>query len=116
LVNETPETRKATESALIEGAEREGIDKETLVQIWNSNPVARHSFFQNLIADGLKFRLAQRNIPRAVARPVPHVQRPGVGEPASDRSEFAEVSREYRGKDLSVKDATRLLLAKRASR
>ena len=116
LVNETPETRKAIESALIEGAEREGIAKQTLVQIWNSNPVARHSYFQNLIADGVKYRLAQRNIPRAAARPVPQVQRPGVSEPASDRSEFAEVSRAYAGKDLSVKDATRLLLAKRASR
>ena len=90
LVDETPETRKAIESALIEGAEREGIDKETLVQIWNSNPVARHSYFQNLIADGVKWRLAKSNIPQHVARPVARVQRPGVSEPAADRSAYAD--------------------------
>ena len=111
-MNETPETRKAIESALIEGAGREGIDKEQLIQIWNSNPVARHSFFQNLIADGMKYRLAQRNIPRAVARPVAHVQRPGVSEPAADRSAYADLERQYRGRSLTPKEAAALVHSK----
>jgi hypothetical protein len=117
LVNETPETRKAIESALIEDAGREGIDKEQLVQIWNSNPVARHSFFQNLVADGLKYRLAQRNIPRAVARPIPKLQRPGVAsEEARDHGEYASLERQYRGQSLTPKQAAELVIARRGRR
>ena len=117
LVNGTPETRKAIETALIEDAGREGIDKEQLIQIWNSNPVARHSFFQNLIGDGIKYRLAQRNIPRTVSRPVAHVQRPGVtSEESRDYSEYSHIERQYRGQSLTPKQAAELVIAKRARR
>jgi hypothetical protein len=118
LVNESPETRKAIESALIEGAEREGIDKQTLVQIWNNNPVARHSYFQNLIADGVKYRLAQRAVAFAAVRPVPQVQRPGAAnEESRDYSEYAHLERQYRGQQsLTPKQAAELVIAKRARR
>ena len=94
-----PEVQKE----IVAMAEEGGISKQELVQLWNTNPVLRHSAFQAALRDAALYRMAQRSIPRAVSRPVAQVQRPGVSEPASDRSEYAEVSREYRGKDLSVK-------------
>jgi site-specific recombinase XerD len=101
---------------LIADAEKDGIDKNTLIQVWQTNPVARHSFFQNLIADGMKYRLAQRNVPRAAARPVPQVQRPGVtSDDRNSYSEYAMLSRQL-PKELTAKQAAQLLTARRNAR
>jgi hypothetical protein len=116
LLNETPEVRTAIQNTLIADAEKEGIDKQTLAQIWNSNPVARHSFFQNLIADGMKYRLAQRSIPKAVTRTVPRVQRPGVANQESrDYSETAALQRRFSERP-TLKNAAELVAARRGSR
>jgi hypothetical protein len=81
LAKETPETLKAIRTTILEDAKQAGISEKELHQAWDSVPALRHSFFQDLAADGAKWRLAQRSLSRAASRPVPHVQRPGVSEP-----------------------------------
>ena len=59
-----------------------GITERELVEAWNTTPALRHSFVQNLMADGVKFRISQRALSQRRANPVPHLQRPGISEPA----------------------------------
>jgi hypothetical protein len=65
----------------------------------------------------MKYRLAQRQIPRAAVRPVPQVQRPGTTtDDARDHGEYASLERQYRGQSLTPKQAAELVIAKRARR
>jgi hypothetical protein len=82
LVNETPESIKQIQTTAIEEARRAGITERELVEAWNTTPALRHSFVQNLMADGVKFRISQRALSQRRANPVPHLQRPGISEPA----------------------------------
>jgi hypothetical protein len=98
-------------------AQEHGISKQELAQLWQSNPVIRHSAFQAMMRDAALYRLAQKSIPKAVARPVAHVQRPGVtSDDARDHSEYASLERQYRGQSLTPKQAAELVIAKRGRR
>jgi hypothetical protein len=117
LLNETPESLKQIRTTVIDDARRAGISEADLVQAWNSIPALRHSFVQDLMADGVKFRLAQRNVAKAVHHPVPHVQRPGSSAERVTRTE--EALAEARAKlkpSMSAKEAAAYLIARRAAR
>jgi hypothetical protein len=58
--------------------------------VYNTNSAMRHSFVQNLIADGMRYRLAQRSVPQHRATPIPQVQRPGVA--AERQPDAGEIS------------------------
>jgi hypothetical protein len=117
LVNETPESVSAIRSTIFADAEAAGISKEQLYQAYNTIPAMRHSFVQGLLADGAKYRLAQRGITQARSNPVQKVQRPGVtsSEPRDDGS-YAVLERQLRGKDLNPRQAAELLIAHRGRR
>jgi hypothetical protein len=92
----------------------DGMTQETLAHEWNTNILLRSVTAQKMIIREAKARIAARNTRAARQNPVPQVFKPGASEPQSDRSEYADLSRQYRGKDLNVKEATRLLVARRA--
>jgi aspartate/tyrosine/aromatic aminotransferase len=117
LVNETPESVVQIRKTILADAKAAGISEKELYQAYNSIPAMRHSFVQGLLADGAKYRLAQRNITQAKSNPIPRVQRPGVASDGpSDNNEYASLERQFRGKDLSAKQAADLLIAHRARR
>jgi hypothetical protein len=97
-------------------AAEHGISKQQLLDLYETNPVIRHSAFQSMMADAAKFRLAQRATQKAQVRPVPSVQKPGVSDPSQreERSEYSSLERQYRGQSLSPRQAAELLIAKRA--
>ena len=70
-----------------------GDQEKELSQVYNTNSAMRHSFVQNLIADGMRFRLAQRSVSRAVSRPIPNVQKPGYSRAARDLARRALTAR-----------------------
>jgi hypothetical protein len=116
LVNETPETLKQIRTTVIEDARQAGISEADLVQAWNSTPALRHSFVQNLMADGVKFRLAQRNIAKAAHHNVPHVVRPGSPEAFQTRSEAALAEARSKLKpQMSAREAADYLIARRGA-
>ena len=116
LVNETPETLKAIRTTVLEDARQAGISEQDLVQAWNSTPALRHSFVQNLMADGIKFRIAQRNVAKAVHHPVPHVVRPGSPEAFQTRSEAALAEARSKLKPaMSAREAANYLIARRGA-
>jgi hypothetical protein len=97
-------------------AQEHGISKQELLQLYETSPVIRHSAFQQMMANAAKYRLAQRNIPRAVSRPIPQVQRPGTAsEEARDYSEVSSLQREFNLKP-TAKTAAALLAARRGAR
>jgi hypothetical protein len=116
LAKETPAMQAEIKLEALKLLTEDGMTEETLRHEWNTNLLLRSVTAQKMIIREAKARIAARNVRAAKNNPIPQVQKPGASEPTSDRSEFADVSREFRGKDLSVKDATRLLIARRGSR
>jgi hypothetical protein len=116
MVNESPKSLQAIQSRLLADAEKAGITKQQLGHIWNTSEVARHSFFQNLIADGIKYRQSKEAVSRAAYRPAPQVQRPGTrSDEAVQQSAYSVLERQLRNKGgISAKDGAALLVARRA--
>ena len=97
-------------------AAEHGVSKQELLELYNTSPVLRHSAFQQMMSDAAKYRLAQRNIPRAASRPVPQIQRPGVTSDAARDDNYSHIERQYRGQSLTPKQAAELVTARRARR
>ena len=96
-------------------AQEHGISKQELMQLCENNPVMRHSAFQMMMHDAAQYRIAKKAVTKAQYRPVPQVVRPGVSEPRErDDGAYSSLERQFRGKDLSAKEAAQLLTAKRA--
>ena len=65
--------------------------------------------------DAARYRLAQKATRAAQVRTVPQVQKPGTrNEDAVRESEYNNMERQLSGKDLSPKEAARLVIARRA--
>ena len=118
LATETPERRYAIQQEAAAILREDGMTDAQIGFLWQNDSTFRSATAQKMLLREAKSRLAARGVHAArVTPPAPRVVRPGTtSDEGRDYSQYAEVSREMRGKDLSVKDATRLLLAKRASR
>jgi hypothetical protein len=85
--NENPETMKAIREGALEMLETHyGIPQERMralasgEQKIDSTALVHSAEFQLLALDALKYRMAQQGVAKAVTRPVPQVQRPGISE------------------------------------
>jgi hypothetical protein len=113
--NETPENRNAIAREIVEHYKQYGVSKQDLIDNYNKNPAMRHAATQSLIADGIRYRQAQKAAQRAQVRPVPQVQKPGAAnEERRDYSEYSHLERQFRGQSLSPRQAAQLLIAKGA--
>jgi hypothetical protein len=112
-----PQQLRAVQNEILAMASEHGISKQEMAELWNSNPVIRHSAFQEMMRDAALYRMSKRSIPQAVSRPVPQVQRPGTtSDEGRDYSEYAQVANRYRGQPLTPKQAAELVISKRARR
>ena len=117
LTNDPPETVAAIRNALVDEARAAGISENELKQVYNTNSAMRHSFVQNLLADGMRFRLAQRSVSRAASRSIPHVVRPGSPAEMQTRTEAALAEAQAKLKpSMSAKEAAAYVIARRAAR
>jgi hypothetical protein len=78
FLHDTPESVAAIRKTILADAKAAGVSEKELYEAYNTVPALRHSFVQSLIADGARWRAAQRSITQSRANPVPRVQRPGV--------------------------------------
>ena len=96
-------------------AQEHGIGQQELMELYEKSPVVRHSAFQAMMLDAAKYRLAQKATRAAQVRTVPQVQKPGTrNDDAVRESEYNNIEREFRGKNLSPKEAAKLVIARRA--
>jgi hypothetical protein len=86
--HENPETmRTLRENAFPMIEKHYGVPETTMralasgQQRVDSAALLHSSAFQLMITDALKYRMAQQSVGKAVTRPVPQVQRPGISEP-----------------------------------
>ncbi len=121
LVNETPEKSAAIRNTIVADAKAAGIAEKELLAVYNSNSALRHSFVQNLLADGARYRINQRALATRRSNPVPAVARPGASE-AGARSDDGEVAalwsklnKQNEGRQ-GIRNAAELVAARRRAR
>jgi hypothetical protein len=97
-----------------------GFSKERLAQLASTETgyeILLSAGFQKLIADSLKLQDMQAAAKKQMAKPVPHVQRPGARQPAGNsNSERVQALTTKLNNSGSLKDAAALLIARRSGR
>lgn len=98
---------------IVTAAEEYGIDRAQLMHLFESEPIMRNAAFQKMMHDAAKYRLAQKAVPKAMPKTVPHVQKPGVSRPAEPRgTEDVRTLAAKFASNPSVKNAAALYAAK----
>jgi hypothetical protein len=96
LAKETPESLTKIRNLLYEDGKKAGYSKADIDQAWGSVPALRNAFVSELIADGAKWRMAQRSLRDNAVRKVPTVQRPGASTDArQDHGDVAVASSRF---------------------
>jgi hypothetical protein len=117
FANTSPEELKQIRNYLYEEGQRAGFSREQINQHWGNNVALRNAHVSELLADGVRYRLARQNIAAHRNNPIPRVQRPGVASDGpSDSGDYASLERQFRGKDLNPRQAADLLIAHRGRR
>ena len=117
FANTSPEELKQIRNYLYEEGQRAGFSREQINQHWGNNVALRNSHVSELLADGVRYRMAKQGISAQRRNPLKPVMRPGVSESGPrDNSDYASLERQFRGKDLNPKQAADLLIAHRARR
>jgi hypothetical protein len=127
--NENPETMKAIREGAFEMLEAHyGIPQDRMRQLASgqlkvdSTALLHSAEFQALALDALKYRMSRDAVAKAVTRPVPQVQRPGISEPVriddgAVASALARLNAPGGSEGLrGVKNAAQLLAARRGGR
>jgi hypothetical protein len=117
LNGESSQTQRAVMEEIRAGAREAGVEPAEFMRLFHSDPVMRNAHFQKMMYDAGKYRLAQKSTPKAAARDVPPVQRPGVAGSRSSAS-AATISALTAKLDRtgSLRDAQALLAAQRRQR
>jgi hypothetical protein len=118
--NESPETMRAVADEVMRACAEYGYDKNTVMALYQSDPVMRSAPFQKMMVDAAKYRIAQRGLQHADAKPIPQVQKPGITRTRAEvtQAELGSLHRQIKnseGKD-QIAAAVKYLQAKRAAR
>ena len=115
----TPQQRQAVANEMFVYAAEMGIDRATLLNLLQNNPIMRHWGFQKTIHDATEARIMRRNgetYRQNLDRSVPPVQRPGTrsgsGAGAGRGGELLALSNKFT-KNPDLKSAAALLAASR---
>jgi hypothetical protein len=114
LKGESNQTQRAVMDEIMAGAKEAGVEPAEFIRLFRSDPLMRNAHFQKMMYDAGKYRLAQKTTPKAAARDVPSVQRPGVAASRTSASS-ATISALTAKLDRtgSLRDAQVLLAAQR---
>lgn len=117
------EERGKITQEVLETAQEYGVDRQTFMHLYATNPVVRAAPFQRMMADAARYRMAKRSAAESKGpeRVVPPVVRPGAAGAhvsAVERSARASVSAADRDFEANptAKNAARALAARRAAR
>jgi hypothetical protein len=113
VAGQSKESLREAAAEVVAAAKEYGIDKAELMALFESEPIMRNAAFQKMMHDAAKYRLAQKAVPKAMPKTVPHVQKPGVSRPAEPRgSEDVRSLAAKFASNPSVKNAAALYAAK----
>jgi hypothetical protein len=120
----TPEQIKALRENVMPMVEKHyGIPKARMQALYSGQEYAdaatfmRSANFQMMLSDALSYRMSKEAVGRAVARPVPNVQRPGSAGEAQTRTQAALAEAEAKLKpSMNPREAANYLIARRAAR
>jgi hypothetical protein len=94
-----------------------GLTKEQIAREWSTSSLFRSFPSQRLMADAARYRLSVKGLRKAVARPVPPVQRPGSPSDRASEGDYELTALSQKlDKSAHWKDAAALLHARRARR
>lgn len=85
LKGESRETQQAVTTEIFASAKASGVEPAELIDLFNREPLMRNAVFQRMMYDAAKYRLMAKAKDKALAKPVPPVQRPGVARTSADR-------------------------------
>lgn len=112
-----PAQRTKVQEAAISYLKETGFSESELGSAWNGQASLslRDHRVQSMIRDAAKFREGQVAAKKAVAKPLPPVQRPGVAAPRNNDANIQSLSKklESTGK---IEDAMAVVMARRAAR
>ena len=78
FANTSPEELKQIRTYLYEEGQRAGFSREQINQHWGNNVALRNAAVSELLADGVRYRMAKQGIAAHRNNPIAKVQRPGV--------------------------------------
>jgi hypothetical protein len=116
MVHTSPAQKQQIGAEMESYASELGIDRQTLIHLFETEPLLRHSSFQRIIYDAVQARLSRKAPKPVPTRAVPPVQRPGVSAPRNHAAENLSALSNRLEKSGSVADAAALLLARRGRR
>jgi hypothetical protein len=111
-----PETIRAIGETAKQILREGGLTDAMIAHEYNNSPLLRSAVGQQVLADAARYRMLKAGV-KPAPRAIPNVQRPGVStsrEEASAERDFA-VEQRFKG-NLSAKQASELLIARRARR
>ena len=110
-----PGERKAVNDRVIDFVTKElGVDKNTLRQLWNTNPIIRSPQMQRLLYMATAYSIAKESASQRAAAPVPKVMRPGESfdRPSGESAVVTEKMRQFAA-DPNPRSAAKALAARR---
>ena len=95
---ESKETIRAAAEEIVNFAGENGISKDTLAQLYATQPIMRSAVFQQMMLDAAKYRMATRSATANPHRQLPSVMRPGVAPSAGERPnvDLSELRNEFK--------------------
>ena len=115
IKDEPKERVREVEKAIIESIKEYGGDDAAFFELFKNTKILHSRVAQRLLYDAGQYRLMKQAVPKAMPKPVPAVQRPGVAPSKGDRAAASIAALDQKlSRSGSVNDAFALLQAKRA--
>ncbi|QOG17914.1 hypothetical protein [Bradyrhizobium sp. SEMIA] len=103
--------------AVLEYAGELGVDQKTFVHLMETNPIMRNAAFQKMMVDAARYRMQKTAPAKAIPKPVPKVQKPGIAPPKGQAAaENMSALRAKLSNSGSVEDAYALYKARTRSK
>ncbi|WGR67839.1 MULTISPECIES: hypothetical protein [unclassified Bradyrhizobium] len=110
-------TRRAAAAELPAMFAEAGVSVDDFAREMKTNPALRHHAFQRMVMEAAAYRAMQKNVPKALPKNLPPVQRPGTAQPRAPQGvqDVSRANARFQASG-SIDDALELLSAQRASR
>jgi hypothetical protein len=115
LKGEPRETRFAVANEIVAAAQESGVEAAELTRLFDTEPLMRSAVFQRMMYDAGKYRLMMKARDAVLARPLPHVQRPGAASAERGQVDLRTLSARLSTSG-SIKDAVALYQARKSSK
>jgi len=117
MKGETPQALAVITGEIVEAVKEYGADAKQFFEAYANEPLLRNAIVQRMMVDAAKYRMIRKAPAKAMPKPVPQVQRPGVRGSGSASTGNSLSNLDARlSRTGNAKDAAALLIAKRNAR